>query len=368
MKRLTLLAILLITFSYLLSAQTLRSTLGDSMLICAAVSDAQVRGEEPPVMQVLCQQFNAVVGENCMKAMYLQPREGEYDFRLADKFVDYAIAHNLEVIGHCLIWHSQPAEWMFYNEAGKLCKPEVLRERMRKHIYTVMGHFKGRVHRWDVVNEAIMEDGTFRNSKFYQILGEEFFTLAFQYAHEADPTAELYYNDYNEWYPKKRATVCRLVKSLRDKGLRIDAIGLQGHIDMTSPTIEEYQATVDDYRALGLKVMLTEMEISALPQPKSGLSANISNHEEYRKEIDPYPNGLPAKVSRQWNDRMVDIFRFVLRNADVFSRVTLWGVSDKSSWKNNFPVFGRTDYPLLFDRQLQPKPAVEQIIKMAQGQ
>jgi endo-1,4-beta-xylanase len=267
----------------------------------------------------------------------------------------------MHITGHCLIWHSQLPHWFCTDEQGHNVSPDVLRQRMKAHISTVVGRYKGRVKGWDVVNEAIMEDGSYRKSKFYEILGEEFIPLAFQYAHEADPEAELYYNDYNMYFPGKREAVCRLVKQLRERGLRIDAVGMQGHIDLHHPSLEEFEKSIETYAGAGVKVMITEFDMSALPSPWH--SANISDTLSYEQRMNPYVNGLPDSISAQWNARMMEFMQLFIRHADVITRVTAWGVTDGNSWKNGFPIRGRTDYPLFFDRQYRPKPFIEELIR-----
>ena len=340
---------------------SLKSALEDKFYIGTALSPWQLTGRDSMAHDVITRHFNAIVPENCMKSMYLQPREGEFRFREADAFVRFGEEYDMFVTGHCLIWHSQLPDWFFVDEAGNDVTPEVLRQRMKSHISTVVGRYKGRIKGWDVVNEAIMEDGSYRKSKFYQILGEEFIPLAFQYAHEADPDVELYYNDYNMYFPGKREAVCRLVRELKARGLRIDAVGMQGHVDMFGPSIEEFEASINAYAEAGVKVMITEFDMSALPSPWHR-SANISDTLSYEQRMNPYTQGLPEEVSAQWNERMKQYFQLFIDHADDITRVTLWGVNDGNSWRNGFPIRGRTDYPLLFDRQNRPKPVVEQLI------
>lgn len=344
---------------------SLKEALNGKFYIGTALNREQIQGHDTASLNIIRGQFDAIVAENCMKSMYLQPKEGEFFFDDADKFVAFGEKNNMYITGHCLIWHSQAPAWFFVDEKGKNVSKEVLKERMKKHITTVVSRYKGRIKGWDVVNEAIMEDGSYRKSKFYEILGEEFIPLAFQYAHEADPEAELYYNDYNEWYKGKRNTVVALIKSFKEKGLRIDGIGMQGHVSLDSPSIEEYQATIDDYTSTGVKVMLTELDLSALPSPWGNTGANITDTIAYKKQINPYTEALPDSVSTEWTKRMEDLFKLFIDNKDKISRVTLWGVTDRDSWKNDFPVRGRTDYPLLFDRNYQAKPIVAKIIDLA---
>lgn len=345
----------------------LKDALDGKFYIGVALNARQITGQDTEGLRVLGEQFNSIVAENCMKSQELHPEEGQYDFTLPDQFVELGEKHGMFIIGHALIWHSQLSKWFCIDENGENVSPEILKTRMKEHISTVVGRYKGRIHGWDVVNEAILEDGSYRQSKFYEILGEEFIPLAFQYAQEADLDAELYYNDYNEWYPGRRATVIRLIKTLKERGIRIDAIGMQGHLGMDGPSIEEYEETILDYTKEGVKVMVTELDLSILPSPKRGFGADISTNFEYQKELNPYTEGVPDSASIAWNNRFHDFFRLFLKHSDKISRVTMWGISDGDSWKNNFPVRGRTDYPLLFDRQHNPKPIVEMIIEDARN-
>lgn len=343
-------------------AHSLKEALKGKFYIGAALNANQITGKDTQGIKLLREQFNAIVAENCMKSQELHPEENRYNFALSDQFVALGEREGMFIIGHTLIWHSQLPTWFCIDENGNNVAPEVLKARMKDHITTVVSRYKGRVKGWDVVNEAILEDGSYRKSKFYEILGEEFIPLAFQYAHEADPDAELYYNDYNEWYTGKREAVVKLVKTLKARGIRIDGIGMQGHIDMENPSLEKYEEAILAYYNAGVKVMITELDLSILPFPKQGIGADISADFDYRKELNPYMDGLPEHVSEVWNKRMSDFFNLFIKHSDKISRVTMWGLADGDSWKNNFPVRGRTDYPLLFDRNHKPKEVVRMII------
>lgn len=343
---------------------TLKEALKDKFYIGTALNLDQIQGKDTASINIVKNQFNAIVAENCMKSMYMQPREGEFCFSDADKFVEFGEKNDMFITGHTLIWHSQAPKWFFTDEKGKDVSSEVLKERMKKHITTIVTRYKGRIKGWDVVNEAIMEDGSYRKSKFYEILGEEFIPLAFRYAHEADPSAELYYNDYNEWYPGKRDAIVNMVNSFQEQGIRIDGIGMQGHVGMDSPKLEEYQAAIDAYAAAGVKVMITEFDMSALPSPWGNAGANISDTIAYQQKMNPYTDSLPGLVEKTWTNSMLDYFSLFVDNSDKISRVTLWGVTDGDSWKNDFPVKGRTDYPLLFDRNYTAKPIVQEIVNL----
>lgn len=346
---------------------SLREAVKDKFLIGTALNTNQIWGKDSAAVKIVKEQFNSIVAENCMKSMFLQPKEGEFNFKDADKFVEFGEQNNMFIIGHTLIWHSQAPAWFFTDDKGKDVSKEVLTERMKNHITTVVGRYKGRIKGWDVVNEAILDDGSWRDSRFYKIIGEDFIPLAFEFAHAADPDAELYYNDYNEWQAGKRDAIVKLVNSLKEKGLRIDGVGMQGHIGMNYPNLEEYKTALDAYSATGVKVHITELDMSALPSPWGNTGANISDTIAYHREMNPYTTNLPDSVSAVWTERMGDYFKLFLDNSDKIARITLWGVTDNDSWKNDFPIRGRTDYPLLFDRQYKAKAVVKEIIDMADG-
>ena len=361
-------AAVLLTLSVIpADAQGLKDALGKYCLVGAAINQWQSDGQVPEADAITDLHFNCAVAENCMKSEVLAPAEGVFDFRTADKFVSYCQQHKLKIIGHCLVWHSQAPDWMFTD--GYCASPaskEKLRERMVKHIKTVVGHYKGVVHGWDVVNEAIEDDGSFRKSPFYNLLGEEFIELAFRTAHEADPDAELYYNDYSMAQPGKREAVCRLVKKLKDKGLRIDGVGMQSHSGLDYPNLTEYEKSIDAFAALGVKVMITELDLNVLPNPEGFSGAAVEQNYEFQQKYNPYTAGLPAEKAKEIDKRWMQLFDIFYRHRSQISRINLWGVSDGGSWLNGWPVKGRTNYPLLFDRHYQAKPVVNEIIKLYQ--
>ncbi len=349
-------------------APALKESLAGRFYIGTALNTDYIYERDAQADAVVVRHFDAIVPENVMKSGPMQPREGEFFWNDADRFVEYGEKNDMWITGHCLVWHSQAPSWFFTDAEGNDVSREVLVERMRTHIHTVVGRYKGRIKGWDVVNEAIMEDGSYRQSKFVKIIGEDFIPLAFQFAHEADPDAELYYNDYNEWYVGKRDAIVKLVGELKAAGLRIDGVGMQGHIGMDSPSIEEYGAAIDAYGKAGVKVMITELDMSALPTPtrRGGAGgANIADTVGYREAMNPFTRAISDEVNTQWNARMGEFFKLFLERDDVVSRVTLWGVTDATSWKNDYPMQGRTDYPLLFGRDYQAKQVVWDIAEMA---
>ncbi|WP_288911182.1 endo-1,4-beta-xylanase [uncultured Bacteroides sp.] len=338
----------------------LKDVFGDKFLVGVAVNVRQSSEVDTASVKIIKKHFNSIVAEDCMKSANIHPEEDRYNFEQADQFVKFGQENNMAIIGHCLIWHSQLAPWFCVDQKGNNVSAEVLKQRMKDHITTIVTRYKGKIKGWDVVNEAIEEDGSYRKTKFYEILGEEYIPLAFQYAHEADPDAELYYNDYGMNVPGRRDAVVKLVNSLKAKGLRIDAIGMQGHMGMDYPTIEDFEASMLAFAGTGVKVMITEWDMSALPTVKR--SANISDTVTFRKAMNPYPEALPDSVSAVWNARMKAFFNLFLKHADIVERVTAWGVSDGDSWKNNFPVRGRKEYPLQFDRNYEMKPFLKELI------
>ena len=339
---------------------SLKSTFEDKFLIGVALNDRQTTEKDTTTLNLITRHFNSIVGENCMKSINIHPEEGRYDFGAADTLVAFGERHGMAIIGHCLIWHSQLAPWFCVDKQGKLVSPDVLKQRMKDHINTIVSRYRGRIKGWDVVNEAFLEDGSYRQSPFYKILGEEYIPLAFQYAHEADPNAELYYNDYGMNARGRRESVVRMVQKLKDSGLRIDAIGMQGHMGIDYPNLDDFEESILAFASTGCKVMITEWEMSALPTVNQ--TANISDTAVYQQAMNPYPDTLPDSVSRLWNARMKSFFDLFVKHADVINRVTAWGLCDGDSWKNDFPIKGRKDYPLFFDRNYQPKPFIRELI------
>lgn len=342
---------------------SLKDALTGKYYIGTALNEFQILGKDTAALKVVKEQFNAIVAENCMKSESIQPVEGEFNFSLADRFVEFGEQNDMYITGHTLIWHSQAPAWFFIDEKGNNVSRDVLIGRIKNHITTVVSRYKGRIKGWDVVNEAILDDGSWRKSKFYEIIGEDFVKLAFEFAHEADPEAELYYNDYSMTHPGKREGVVNMVKKLQEQGVRIDGIGMQGHCDMEFPSIKEFEKSILAFSSLGVNVMITELDITVLPSPRKDVGADVSANFEYQKELNPYSGQLTDSASVALDKRYMELFALFNKHHDKISRVTLWGVNDGQSWRNYWPVPGRTDYPLLFDRNNQPKSVVQKIIE-----
>jgi endo-1,4-beta-xylanase len=343
----------------------LKDAFAGHFLIGTSAGRREISGEDPLAMPFMTKQFNSVTAENAMKWERIHPDPGTYCFGLGDSIADYARSNGMALIGHVLVWHSQTPEWVFLDSLGNHLTREALLERMREHIRTVVGHYRGKVLGWDVVNEAVDEDGSLRPTKWLEIIGEDYIEKAFIFAHEADPDAELYYNDYNNEEPLKRAGVTAIVRSLKEKGIRIDGVGIQGHWHLDSPDFRIVDESITEYAKLGMKVMITELEINVLPTPAWLYGADISKTAGYRDSLNPYVAGLPPEVGKQLSERYAALFRILLKHDDAVTRVTFWGLHDGYSWKNDWPIPGRTNYPLLFDREYIPKKAYYAVIKEA---
>ena len=339
---------------------TLKSAYKSEFYIGAAVNTAQYMQEDKRALPLLKTQFNSITPENDMKWMYIHPQPDSFNFVDTDKFVEFGEANDMFIVGHTLVWHSQTPRWVFFHEDGSMLSRDELLERMRNHIHTIVGRYKGRINGWDVVNEALNEDGTMRNSLWYQIIGEDFVAKAFEFANEADPEAELYYNDFNMHQPDKADGAVRLVKSIQDQGIRVTGIGMQGHWGLDYPSPEQLEASIEKFGALGI-VAVTELDMDVLPSASGYQGADVSRREELRDELNPYKEGLPDSVSALQNKQYKMFFETFLKHSDVVNRVTMWGVTDGDSWKNGWPVPGRTNYPLLFDREGNPKSVVSTI-------
>jgi len=311
-------------------------------------------------LHLVAQEFNCVTAENLMKMEYLQPKEGFFNFEPADEFMAFAEGNDLAVVGHALVWHSQAPQWLFKDSDGKPVSRDVLIERMKTHIQTVVGHYKGRIKYWDVVNEAVdikQQVAFYRDSPWLQIIGEDYIELAFRFAHEADPDAKLLYNDYSMTDHVKVEFVAEMVRGLKEKGTPIDGVGMQAHWHLDYPDMEQLQDSIDLLAAAGVKVSITELDIGVLPHGSDDQGADINRREELCAESNPYANAIPQEILAQQAEKYRAVFDVFRKNRQCIERVTIWGVTDQYSWKNNWPVPGRTAYPLLFDRNCQPKPA-----------
>ena len=355
------------------SEPTLKDALDGKFLIGCAINEAQIRELDARGDSVFLKHFNAAEPENCLKSCEVMPQWGTYNWELADAYVDFCERHGIVCIGHCLTWHSQCTPDYCYDAEGNLLSPDALKARMKEYITTIVTRYKGRIKGWDVVNEAILEDGSYRESPFYQILGEEYIPWSFQCAHEADPDCELYINDYAMHEPAKVETYIRIANDLKERGLRIDAVGFQGHIGMDYPDIDVYESHVRKVHAeTGLDICFTELDMSI--QPTLTRSADLGDmsftdamkvpeiRERWMSVMNPWPDGVPQERVDEWNARFAQFFEMFLRNSDFIRRVNVWGVCDTDSWKNGWPIPERADMPVFVDKDYCLKPFLQDFL------
>ncbi|HQZ76140.1 MAG TPA: endo-1,4-beta-xylanase, partial [Chitinophagaceae bacterium] len=335
---------------------SLKEVFKNDFAIGTALNTEQIEEKDPRAAALVPQQFNMATPENIMKAEIIHPQWGSYNFDLADKMIAFGEKHNIKINGHTLIWHSQLPAF-----AHNIQSVDSFRTFFTDHINTVAGRYSGKLFSWDVVNEALNEDGTMRKSIFLDKLGDNFVTEAFRLAQAASPATELYYNDYNNEQPAKRAGCITLIKKVQAAGVRIDGVGIQGHWHVGKVPLKDIEESILQYSELGLKVMFTELDIEVLPRNFQG--ADISQRMKNDPSLNPYVNGLPDSVQQQLAKDYQALFNLFLKHKDKITRVTFWGVNDGQSWLNDWPVRGRTNYPLLFDRQFMPKPAFYKVIE-----
>lgn len=343
----------------------LKDAFSGKFYIGVAINRGQANGRDKAEQALIKQQFNSLSPENDMKWEQIHPKDGVYNFEPADAYVKFGKESGMFIIGHTLVWHSQTPNWVFEDANGKPLTREALLKRLEDHITTVVGRYKGVIKGWDVVNEALNEDGTLRNSKWRTIIGDDYIEKAFEFAHAADPDAELYYNDYNLYKAEKRVGAVKIANSLKAKGIPIKAIGEQAHYSLKHGTVEEVEATINDFIKAGVNVNITELDISVLPDRGASQTADVSNNAQYSNELDPYTKGLPADVEKQLADKYGNLFRLFIKYEQHIDRVTFWGLSDRNTWLNNWPIRGRTNYPLPFNRDLTAKKEVKKAITAA---
>ena len=332
--------------------ETLKQAVHGRFLIGVAVN-AQMLADTT-TGPLIAAQFDCLTGENAFKPISLEALQGQFTFDEADRIADFAMAHHMKLIGHNLCWHQQSPAWLYQDAAGNPLPRDMALKNLHDYIFAVVGHFKGKVFGWDVVNEALDDGpGYLRDTPALRSIGPDFVQQAFEFAHQADPKAELYYNDYNIEEPGKREKALRLVRDLKAHGVRIDAVGIQGHWQVNTPALSVIEDAIKAFQALGVKVGITELDVD--PLPRQGNSADITAIET--GGMNPYVNGFPDSEQQKLAQRYSDLFTLFARHSGEIERVTFWGLDDGQSWLNNFPVPGRTNYPLLFDRQDKPKPA-----------
>jgi endo-1,4-beta-xylanase len=332
----------------------------DLFYLGAAINENTILGLDPKSATIVNSEFNTITPENSLKWMFIQPKPNKFNFKAADKYVEMGLKNNMYIVGHALVWHAQLADFM-----QNIDNSAEARKHVDNHINRLVSRYKGKIDAWDVVNEAFEEDGSLRASVFYKNMGENYIEEVFRITEKADPDADLIYNDYNLYKPEKRAAVLKMVKNFKSNGTKINGVGVQAHWDLKSPSLEEIEQIILDIHAEGVSVSFTELDISVLPNPWEMVGAEVTqNFSKFEGDpkMNPYPNGLPDAVQEKLAKRYQDIFNLFVKHRDKINRVTFWGVMDKHSWLNDWPIKGRTNYPLLFDRDYQPKVAYERLL------
>jgi endo-1,4-beta-xylanase len=303
---------------------------------------------------LIVKQFSSITPENAMKMRPIHPEENRYYWKDADSIVAFAKRNGLKIRGHALVWHQECPDWLFKDSKGNEASKELVLQRIKEHITTVVKRYKGTVYAWDVVNEAISDDKEvfYRQSKLYKICGDAFIAKAFEWAHAADPNAILFYNDYNEIDPVKRQKIISLIKTLRQKGIPVNAVGLQSHWNYNEPTKEQLEKTLADFAALKLPLQITELDISIYPK--------IHNEKEAKEPVD---TTFTADKELKQAEQYKICFALFRKYRSTITGVTFWDVSDRYSWLDDFPVKNRKDHPLLFDKNLKAKKAFWQVVE-----
>lgn len=326
---------------------------GDFM-VGVALNQRQFTEQDTNGATLVKAQFNAISPENVMKWERIHPRPGSdgYDFEAADRYVEFGEKNGMFIVGHTLVWHGQTPRWVFQGDGTNAPTREVLLQRMRVHIHTVVGRYKGRIKAWDVVNEALTEDGSLRNSQWYRIIGEDYIAKAFEYAHEADPAAELRYNDYSLENEPKRNGVIALVKKLQAQKVPISGLGSQTHANLTWPSAELLDTALTAFAELGIPISITELDVNASQRGQRNQSAEASQNSQAAGGT------LVDEANQKLADQYGSLFRVFLKHRHNIQLVTFWGVTDRDSWRR----FGK---PLLFDGEWRPKPAFDAVIAEA---
>jgi endo-1,4-beta-xylanase len=328
----------------------------DDFRVGTAISTNTLANNNKKMLALIAQEFNTITAENDMKWEMMRPSLDQWNWKLADRFVDFGSRNQMLMVGHALVWHAQIPDSVFFRNGGKAKSREELLTIMEEHISTVVDRYKNHVAVWDVVNEAV-DVKVWRKSHWHNIIGSDYFEHAFRFARNADPSAHLIYNDYSMDNPDKQRFVVGAVKKLRKKGVTVDGVGMQLHAALDGPSVTKVEAAILRFARAGLRVHITELDLDVLPQVSDYTGADISTNYKYAKKLNPYTAGLPESIEAQHTKRYTELFQLFVKHRDKIDRISTWGTTDGESWKNGWPIKGRTNYPLLFDRAYRPKPA-----------
>lgn len=345
----TLYACLLLPLYTFTVQSSLKELFATNFMIGAALHEEQFIEKDKKSAAIVKNNFNTISPENALKWESIHPAPDIYIFEKADRYVLFGKENNMFTIGHVLIWHQQVPSWVFEDIHGNEIDRETLLQRMREHIYTVVGRYKGSIKGWDVVNEALNEDGTLRETPWMRIIGPNYIARAFEYAHQADPDAELYYNDYNLENEAKCNGAVRIIQQLHEQGISITAVGIQGHSNLMWPSLEQLEKSIKILAKLGIQVHISELDVDVL------------STRQYSSDTEA--TTLASSMQSALAQRYSDLFRLYTEHTSI-KRVTFWGVTDKYSWLNEWPIPGRVNHPLLFDREGNTKLAYQTLFHL----
>ena len=341
---------------------SLKQVFNSKFKIGVALNKNQIRQRQQKENELIKREFSSLTAENVMKWEEIHPKKDRYNFKTPDLLVSLSQDNNQDLIGHTLVWHNQIPRWVTREGNGSLLDKNSLFRNITDHISAVAGRYKGKIRGWDVVNEAILDDGSYRENDFYNISGEEYIFKSFEIANKIDPEAELYYNDFSMYKTEKCNAAVLLANKIRERGLRIDGIGLQAHWGLDYPSIDEIEKSILTIYEAGYRIHFTELDIDVLPNMWEIEGADLSDNFKSNDQLNPYKSSLPDSISNLLSNRYSEIFKLFSKHSDKIDRVTFWGLSDGHSWKNDWPAKGRTNYPLLFDRENNPKQSYMDII------
>ncbi|MBQ9477096.1 MAG: endo-1,4-beta-xylanase [Bacteroidales bacterium] len=352
---------------------SLKDAYADAFPIGCSVYHSVISGQDSASQELFLREFNTFTPNNDFEPLTLHPTPDKWDFTPGEQNIAFAKQHGLKFTGHTLVWHNRTPQFFWNRPDGQPKSREELTRTLTEYVRTVTRHFSGDVDSWTVINEIISEEGGYRDIGWVKAFGgdgDEVMRLAFQAAAEGDPVGDLYYNDYNLWRPSKVQGVVRAVNMLREAGIKIDGVGIQAHWGLDYPEMHYVEEAIDIFSSMGLKVMITELDVDVLPISRWGQTSGSAlrdpmfQREEFMRHLDPYKDGLPPEIDRELADRYAEIMRTLYRHRDQIERVTFWDLSDGLSWKNNYPIPNRTNYPLLFDRNQQKKQAYYSVVSV----
>lgn len=344
-------------FASALSSKGLKALYKDNFLLGTMLKPEAYLRETPEFTKLVNTEFNAIVADNAFKWMNIHPTDEHWDWSYADEFVKFGERNNMYNVGHVLVWHSQNPIGLFQGEGSDLKSGDVMLAKLEEHITTIVTRYKGRINAWDVVNEALDGNG-WVNNEWYRTIGEDYVAKAFFAAHQADPEAVLLYNDYNLSSPSRRDVLVDYLSKAKNSGVPIHAVGMQGHFSLDFPNLDDFEESIEAFAEQGVRVHISELDVDVLP----GLGPD--QFPDYAAELDPYRDGLSSELEAKLAQRYSEIFKVLIKHQDKIDRVNLWGTTDGESWKNDFPIEGRVNYPLLFDRKLEPKAAYRAVAEL----